>query len=301
MIKLDKKTGINLKKGSSINLEKKGIPLHKICVGLNWGAIRRGALLNAILGSKTVDLDASVSLFAGNNCVDTVYYQRLVSKEGAIRHSGDDLTGDMDGDDGLDNEVITANLKRLDSRINQIFFYLNSYKQQDFADIPYTKIRIYEGTPKKVSEVLATFNLSSDTSMAGYVSMIMGKLVKQADGSWKFHTIGEAIKAKDIKQTISYEGNLGTTKGTHKEFFFQLNPSVRYAIYDATIQGSFLNRSSPVTFDLKPIVFTSEIGVFYAKNNFNIGYIYNVETKKLKSANVPKTNDFGTIKINYLF
>lgn len=203
MITLDKKTGINLKKGTSIRLEKNGIPLNNVCIGLNWGAIDRSPkILNHFLGSKTVDLDGSVGLFSNGKCVDTVYYRKLISSDGSIKHSGDDLTGDMNGDDGLDNEVIVSRLSKVSRNVDQIVFFLNSYKKQDFAEIPYSKIRIYEGTPSHVKEVLATFNLSSDDKYAGYISMVMAKIVKQADNSWKFHAIGEPVKSTSVRDTI---------------------------------------------------------------------------------------------------
>lgn len=198
MITLDKHTGINLKKGSSIRLEKEGRKLERICVGLNWGAIRRKGLMRALMGnSVAVDLDGAVSTYAAGNLYETVYFNHLMSEDRAIGHSGDDLTGDLDGDDGLDNEVITINLKRVSRDIDTIFIYLNSYEGQDFGEIPYSKLRIYEGVPDRVDDTLATFNLSVEQKFKGYVSMIMGKLVRTGD-SWTFHTIGEPVNPEKI-------------------------------------------------------------------------------------------------------
>lgn len=203
-ITLNKSTGINLKKGSTISLKKQGQPLKNICIGLNWGAIERGTLMNILLGKKNVDLDGSVTIFdKEGEEIDTVYYRKLLSRDGSIRHSGDDTTGDTNGDDGLDNEVIRINLTKVHPKAHEIYFYLNSFKGQDFASIPYSKIRIYEGTPKEVDNVLATFNLSSDEKFKGNVTMMMGKLYKNED-NWEFKTLGDPIPAKNIKQTIRY-------------------------------------------------------------------------------------------------
>ncbi|MFY0601763.1 MAG: tellurium resistance TerZ family protein [Cyclobacteriaceae bacterium] len=198
MITLDKSTGINLKKGTSIKLEKNGTKLQHICVGLNWGAIERKGMLGSLLGKTVpVDLDGAVTTFAGTHIHETIYFRHLFAKDGSIRHSGDDLTGDLEGDDGLDNEVITIDLNQVSSGIDTIFIYLNSYNGQDFGDIPYSKLRIYEGDKDHVDEVLATFNLSVEDKFKGYVSMVMGKLVR-SDGGWKFTTIGEPVKPKTI-------------------------------------------------------------------------------------------------------
>jgi tellurium resistance protein TerZ len=203
-ISLDKKTGINLKKGTSISLEKNGKLLEEVCIGLNWGAIKKKALFGLFYDSQSVDLDGSVTLFGSNKTyLDTVYYKKLTSYDNAIKHSGDDRIGDVGKADEYDNEVIQINLRKTHVDVEQIFFYLNSYKGQDFAAIPYSKIRIFEGTPRDVKEVFATFNLSADPSFAGNVSMIMGKLVRTKN-NWEFKAIGEAIPAKDIQEIIKY-------------------------------------------------------------------------------------------------
>lgn len=200
MITLEKSTGINLKKGTSINLEKAGRKLEHVCVGLNWGAIPRTGILGSILGgSVAVDLDGAVTTFAGEKFHETVYYQHLYSIDGSIRHSGDDLTGDLHGDDGRDNEVITIDLRLVSPRVDKIFIYLNSYKEQDFGEIPYSKLRIYEGSPSHVDDVLATFNLSVERKFSGFVSMVMGVIERTGSG-WKFTTIGEPVGSKNIPE-----------------------------------------------------------------------------------------------------
>lgn len=201
-ISLNKKTGINLKKGSSISLEKQGKLLEEVCIGLNWGAIQRKVLFGLVKSAESVDLDGSVSMFdQAKNEVDTVYYSKLKSKDGAITHSGDDRSGDAGADDGLDNEVIEINLRKVNPEVEQIVFYLNSYNGQDFSHIPYSKIRIFEGDKNRVSDVFATFNLSADESFAGSVSMILGKLVRTRN-NWKFETIGDAVSSRKIQDTI---------------------------------------------------------------------------------------------------
>lgn len=203
-ISLNKKTGINLKKGSSISLEKQGKLLEKVCIGLNWGAIQKKALFGLVKTAHSVDLDGSVTTFdKDGNDLDTVYYSKLKSKDGAISHSGDDVRGDAGGDDGIDNEIIEINLTKVAPEVEQIVFYLNSYNGQDFADIPYSKIRIFEGNRHKVDDVFATFNLSADASFAGNVSMVMGKLIRTRN-NWKFDAIGDAVPTRKIQDTIPY-------------------------------------------------------------------------------------------------
>ena len=193
---------IKLEKGQRINLEKKnGNKLLNICVGVNWGAIEK----KGFWGNKTVeavDLDASCATFDDNNdMVDIVYFGKLKSDDNSIRHSGDDLVGDTDGDDDLDNEIISVDLQDLDPQVSKIAFVLNSFKGQDFKTIPFASIRIYEGTPTMVNEVFATYDIANGQSFAGKVSMVLGLLYKK-NGEWKFNAIGEPTNDRDLIGTL---------------------------------------------------------------------------------------------------
>ena len=91
-IELNKKTGINLKKGSTISLIKEDKPFQTLSIGLNWGAIPRTGLLSKIIPGKGVDLDGSVvTLNERGRLVDIISYRKLVSKDRSIVHSGDCL------------------------------------------------------------------------------------------------------------------------------------------------------------------------------------------------------------------
>lgn len=193
---------INLQKGQRINLEKgDGKKLQNICVGINWGAIEKKGWLGGIK-KEAVDLDASCALFDDSKqLLDVVYFGSLKSKDGSIKHSGDDLTGDMGGDDGLDNEIITVNFSALNPSVTYIAFVLNSFRGHDFGTIPFASIRIYEGTPSKVNEVFATFDIANGSNFSGHVSMVMGVFYKKS-GEWKFNAIGEPTKDKKLEETI---------------------------------------------------------------------------------------------------
>lgn len=192
---------INLQKGQRINLEKSnGSKLQYICVGLNWGAIEKKGFFGKT--KIAVDLDASCAMFDANkNNIDVVYFGNLRSKDSAVIHSGDDRTGDTDGDDGLDNEVITLDFGHLNPSVTQVAFVLNSFQGQDFGSIPFASIRIYEGTPTKVTEIFAKFDIAHDPNFAGHVSMVMGVFYKKNE-EWKFNAIGEPTKDLKLQDTI---------------------------------------------------------------------------------------------------
>jgi len=216
---------INLLKGQKIDLTKKsssGITskLTKFCVGVNWGAIevdKKKFFGGTKKVKQAVDLDLScIMIFSDKKRYDHIYSPlydpralkkmglppgKLNSADGALRHSGDDLEGDMDGDDGLDNEIISVDLDRINPDIEQIYFFINNATNEDFYQIPFAKIRMYEGTPDRVDNIYASFDVVSDPQYRGKKSMIMGKLYKR-NGEWKFNAIGDATDDQIFAQTM---------------------------------------------------------------------------------------------------
>ncbi|WP_289665227.1 TerD family protein [Flavobacterium panacagri] len=192
---------INLEKGQRINLEKSnGSKLVNICVGVNWGAIEKKGLFGT--KKEPVDLDASCAIYDDKkNHIDSVNFRKLISNDRAIKHSGDDLTGDLNGDDGLDNEVITLDFSQLTPAASYVAFFINSFRGQDFKDIPFASIRIYEGTPTRVSQEFARYDVANDASFAGNVSMVLGVFYKRND-EWKFNAVGVPTNDKKLEQTI---------------------------------------------------------------------------------------------------
>lgn len=186
---------ISLQKGQKISLEKSdGTSLTNICMGANWGAITKKGFFGT--RQEDVDLDISCAVFDKNkNMIDVVYFGNLATA--GIQHSGDDLVGDTDGDDGLDNEIITVSLNQLNANAEQIVFVLNSYAGQDFESIPFASIRLYEGTPSRVDSVHAKYDIANDPKFAGALSMVLGKLYRH-NGNWKFSAIGETTRDKDL-------------------------------------------------------------------------------------------------------
>jgi tellurium resistance protein TerZ len=217
-INLQKGQRIDLRKGGAAGAAGAGSALVSFCVGANWGAIETKSGIFG-LGKKITDVDLDLScvlIDANNQPCDHIYsplYRpellqqfglppgKVQTSDNAMRHSGDDLTGDKGGDDGLDNEIITVDLSRINPNVTQIFFFLNNAGQEDFSQIPFATIRMYEGTPTMVKEVFATFNVAADPQYKGRKAMILGKLYKKGD-EWKFNAIGDPTEDVFLGQTI---------------------------------------------------------------------------------------------------
>jgi tellurium resistance protein TerZ len=191
---------ISLEKGQRISLEKQGVGLQRVCVGVNWGAIEKKGFFGKKM--EAVDLDASVGLYdEGKQILEAVYFGQLKSKDGSVSHSGDDRTGDVGGDDGLDNEIITIDLARVNPGVHHVAVVLNSFQGQDFAAIPFASVRLYEGTATKVESVLASYNIANESSFHGAVSMVLGVLYRHG-AAWKFKAVGDPTSDKKLPETL---------------------------------------------------------------------------------------------------
>ncbi|MCH5225129.1 MAG: TerD family protein [Muribaculaceae bacterium] len=218
---------IRLEKGQRINLEKSnGSKLTQFCVGCNWGAVIRKTFFGLSSSVVDVDLDLSCLLFDDQGKpIDHIYsplYRfgdrnlglpngKLDSNDRALHHTGDDLTGDTAGDDGLDNEIITVDLNRLNPNVNSIVFFLNVYNNNeysgDFSGIPYAYIRMFEpemrfGRIVGVKETFAQYDVATKTDCVGMRGLVLGKLYKR-NGEWKFNAIGDAFPDRSIVNTIN--------------------------------------------------------------------------------------------------
>ena len=132
---------------------------------------------------------------------------KLTSLDGALHHTGDDLHGDANGDDGLDNEIITVDLDRVNAAVQSIVFFLNIYNNNeysgDFSGIPYAYIRMFEGTPDRPPrQVFAQYNVATQQNCVGMRALVMGRLYRVGN-NWKFCAIGDAFADPSILQTIS--------------------------------------------------------------------------------------------------
>lgn len=191
--------GVNLKKGQKINLVKSdGRKLTKLMVGLGWDAVEQpqGFFSRIFNGKIDIDCDASVFLCQGGKFVDSddlVYFGNLEHHSHAVKHMGDNLTGEGEGDD----EQIFVDLNKLPNEYDKLIFVVNVYKgmerEQHFGMIKRAFIRVVDS---ETNEELCRFNLTEDYS--GMLSMIAGEVYKRGD-EWKFNAIGNGTK--DINLT----------------------------------------------------------------------------------------------------
>ncbi|WP_199742705.1 TerD family protein [Nocardia stercoris] len=170
------------------DIRKSELSLVKMALG--WDPVR-------VQGPKglrelEIDLDASALLYVGDQLVDTVYYQQLTSKDGHIRHSGDNLTGEGTGD----NEVISVDLARLPSAVTAVVFVITSYAGHTFERINNAFWRLVDGAG---NAELARSNLRGGGAHTG---MVVAKVYREG-GAWRLQSIGQPIQAGHPVETIS--------------------------------------------------------------------------------------------------
>jgi len=173
---------ISLSKNQTISLEKEaGTGLKKIRMGLGWDPVKPSGFFAKLLNSDTaIDLDAScIVLDSSKQLLDLVWFRELKSKDGSIVHSGDNRTGEGDGDD----ESIQVNLEQLPSGVKHLVFTVNSFTGQNFESVENAYCRIVDEVTGKE---LARFNLSDKGRHTG---VVMAYLSRTAAG-WDLTAIG---------------------------------------------------------------------------------------------------------------
>ena len=191
---------ISLAKGQKISLAKEAgsTSLSKVVMGVGWdmAQTKRGGLFGGLFGGKSgsesIDLDASCIMFDDQKqVVDVVYFGQLSSKDGSIRHTGDNLTGEGDGDD----EQIIVELSRIPGAVKTLVFTVSSFRGQTFDQVANAFCRIVNGAN---NQEIAKYTL---TSQGSHTAQIMAKLY-QHNGEWKMAALGENCMGRTFQDMM---------------------------------------------------------------------------------------------------
>jgi len=176
--------GINLGKGERINLSKEAPSLKKVGVGLGWDT-------NQTDTGYDFDLDASVFMLGAAGKIPSekyfVFYNNLNSPDGSVKHTGDNLTGQGDGDD----ETVLVELSKVDGAINELVFVVTIHeaesRRQNFGQVRNAFIRLYD---QETGKEVAKYELDEDFSRE--TALEFGRLYKK-DGQWRFQAVGQGF------------------------------------------------------------------------------------------------------------
>ncbi|WP_406093183.1 TerD family protein [Kitasatospora purpeofusca] len=171
---------VTLAKGGNVSLTKAAPNLTQVQIGLGWDA-------RSTTGAP-FDLDASALLCSSGRVLGDeyfVFYNNLKSPEGSVEHTGDNLTGDGDGDD----EVVLVNLDLVPPQVDKVVFPVSIYdaenRGQNFGQVRNAYIRVVNSLD---GQEIARYDLTEDASSE--TAMIFGELYRYA-GEWKFRAVGQ--------------------------------------------------------------------------------------------------------------
>ncbi|WP_032750879.1 TerD family protein [Streptomyces griseus] len=183
-INLDKGR-VSLQKNQTVSLVKGGAPLlSRVRMGLGWEPAFRG---------KDIDLDASVIAYGPDrNHLASCYFGKLTILNGAVQHSGDNLTGEGAGDD----ETIMVDLGRLPAEATGLVFTVNSFTGQKFNEVAKAYCRLIDDAS---GEELVRFDLTGAEPQTG---VMMAKLIRQFTGEWEMTALGEFVKSRTVRGMV---------------------------------------------------------------------------------------------------
>ena len=172
---------LSLQKGGNLSLSKADPSLTKILVGLGWD--------ERSTDGSAFDLDASAFLLTASGKVrgdaDFIFYNQLKSTDGSVEHTGDNRTGQGDGDD----EAMKVDLSKVPAEITKIAFTVTIHdadaRRQNFGQVANAFIRV-------VNDVTGTeivrYDLAEDYSTE--TAMVFGELYRHNE-EWKFRAVGQ--------------------------------------------------------------------------------------------------------------
>ncbi|MCK8681677.1 MULTISPECIES: TerD family protein [Streptomyces] len=173
--------GVSLSKGGNVSLTKEAPGLTAVTVGLGWD-------VRTTTGTD-FDLDASAILVSAEGKVrndqDFVFFNNLKSADGSVEHTGDNLTGEGEGDD----EQVKVNLAGVPADVAKIVFPVSIYdadsRQQSFGQVRNAFIRVVN---QAGNAEIARYDLSEDASTE--TAMVFGELYRHGE-EWKFRAVGQ--------------------------------------------------------------------------------------------------------------
>jgi tellurium resistance protein TerD len=173
--------GVSLSKGGNVSLTKEAPGLTAVLVGLGWDV--------RTTTGQDFDLDASAILLNGGGKTLSdqhfVFFNNLKSPDGSVEHTGDNTTGEGEGDD----EALKVNLAGVPAEVERIVFPVSIYdaetRQQSFGQVRNAFIRIVNQAD---NNELARYDLTEDASTE--TAMVFGELYRNG-AEWKFRAVGQ--------------------------------------------------------------------------------------------------------------
>lgn len=190
---------VTLQKGGNVSLEKVAPGMTRCIVGLGWDT--------RVTDGADFDLDASVFMVGADGKIrsdaDFIFYNQLTSSCGSVEHTGDNLTGEGDGDD----ESIKVDLTGIPADVSKLVVGVTIHdaesRKQNFGQVSNAFMRIVN---ESNSEEVIRYDLSEDYSTE--TALIFGELYRH-NSEWKFKAIGQGFMGGLRPMALQYGVNVG--------------------------------------------------------------------------------------------
>ena len=192
---------VSLQKGQKVALAN---DMRLALVGLGWDT-------NKYAGSFDFDLDASAFMLGSNGKVtcdeDFIFYNNLNGRDGAVTHTGDNLTGEGEGDD----EVIIINFEKIPANIEKIAITVTIHdavaRNQNFGQVSNAYVRVAKLADEfdEVGEQVLRFDLEEEFSIE--TSLVVCEIYKK-NGEWKFNAVAGGVQGGLEALCVMYGVNI---------------------------------------------------------------------------------------------
>jgi tellurium resistance protein TerD len=190
---------VSLSKGGNVSLSKEEPNLSRILIGLGWDT--------RTTDGAEFDLDASAFLLAAGDRVrgdaDFIFYNNLCSSDGSVEHTGDNRTGEGDGDD----EALKVDLTKVPADVQKIAVTVTIHdgegRRQSFGMVSNAFIRVVNDA---TGREIARYDLSEDASTE--TAMIFGEVYRH-NFEWKFRAVGQGYKGGLAPMARNFGVNVG--------------------------------------------------------------------------------------------
>ena len=190
---------VSLSKGGNVSLSKEEPGLEKVLIGLGWDT--------RSTDGTDFDLDASAFLLAVGDRVrgdgDFIFYNNLRSTDGSVEHTGDNRTGEGDGDD----EALKVDLTKVPAEVQKIAVAVTIHdgeaRRQSFGMVSNAFIRVANDA---TGREIARYDLTEDASTE--TAMVFGEVYRH-NGEWKFRAVGQGYKGGLGPMARNYGVNIG--------------------------------------------------------------------------------------------
>ena len=192
---------VSLSKGGNVSLSKEAPGLKRLLVGLGWKP--------RTTDGAGFDLDVSVFILNETDKIrsdaDFIFYNNKIGDKGAVEHTGDNRTGEGDGDD----EAVKIDLSKLSADVKRLIFAVTIHEAesrgQNFGQVGDAFIRTVN---EDGGAEIARFDLSEDASTS--TAMIFGEVYRGSDGTdWKLKAVGQGYEGGLAKLAKDFGVNLG--------------------------------------------------------------------------------------------